>query len=105
MNKNINEDTNIEKNYASFINLGDTVKWIIIILTILKVLALSSATGTIDSFIEFYSIITPIITGIVSAIVASMIIKWFGYALKCLYDIRKATALNYNKAIEKENNK
>ena len=80
----------IEKNINSYLVYGSVVKGIIIVATVIATLACF-----MDESTAFIGVIV-LIGGMITAFVSAMIIKWFGYALKCLYDIKNSTAHIYS---------
>ena len=80
----------IEKNINSYLVYGSVVKGIIILATVI-----ATIFCFMDESTAMFGIII-LIGGMISAFVSAMIIKWFGYALKCLYDIKNSTAHTYS---------
>ncbi len=91
-NKSI--DSDIEYNIKSYLTYGNISKWVIIVATII----ISLICFTNEETIIIGILILPI--GLIIAFLISVMIKWFGYSLKCLYDIRNNT--NNNKINNKE---
>lgn len=78
----VNLDKEIEDNIASYLVYGDIVKWLMLILAVISfIIGLASGEGILAWIIISISFV---FFGLLSA----MIIKWFGYVLKCLYDIK-----------------
>lgn len=77
-----NVDRDIEKTFASLLIYGEVFKWIIAAVSIIVALMLF--------FDENNSIIglVVLIVGLITSFLSSMMFKWMGYSLKCLYDIR-----------------
>ena len=78
-------DTEIENNIQSYLIYGETIKLIIIVISIILALicliVFWDSPGVLIGIIIF-------ILGLISAFLSSMMIRWFGYNLKCLYDIK-----------------
>ena len=75
-------DINIEKNISSFLAWGEVIKWLMIILgIIIFIICLTSKE-------EILSGIFMLIIFIIYGFLSSMLLKWFGYVLKCLKDIK-----------------
>lgn len=82
----ISLDTEIENNIASYLVYGDITKIIIIVFSIIMALICLIASQE-EPFILIIGIII-FVVGLIIAFLSSMMIKWFGYNLKCLYDIK-----------------
>ena len=79
---------------VSYLNFANIVKWGSIILSVILAVICFSIEGA-----EGFGVII-LFFGILIAPMLSMMIKWFGYSLKCLYDIRNNT--NNNKINNRE---
>ena len=74
-------DIEIEKNIKSFLNYGTTIEVLTIVGTIIATFGCFAEDETEIGFIVLFC-------GIISALIVSMAIKWFGYTLHCLYEIK-----------------
>ena len=74
----------IESNISSYLLYGDIVQFVIIVLAIIVLVAGLISTEGQGGLLWIIISIAIICSGLLS----SMMIKWFGYVLKCLYDIK-----------------
>ena len=77
-------DMEIEKNIKSFLNYGTTIEILTIIATCIAAFGCFAEEEPGIGFIMLFC-------GIISALIVSMAIKWFGYTLHCLYEIKNNT--------------
>lgn len=82
---NLNTEINkkIENNIESVLTWGDTCLVLFILIAIINFIICTSLNQVVLAFIGT-------ICCIIAAFLTSVIIKWFGYTLKCLYDIKFA---------------
>ena len=75
-------DEAIKKNVSSCLLYGEIIKWFMFIIAFIYfIIGISSGEG-----ILMWIIISLVF--VLSGFISSMMIKWFGYVLKCLYDIK-----------------
>ena len=75
-------DNAIKKNISSCLICGEIIKWFMFIMAFIYLLIGIS----VDDGILAWLIVS--VTFILSGVISSMMLKWFGYTLKCLYDIK-----------------
>lgn len=80
--KEVSIDTEIEKNVSSFITWASAIKWLMIIIgVIMFVISLASEAGALAGIVM-------LVMFIIYGFLSSMFLKWFGYVLKCLQEIK-----------------
>ena len=82
VNTEISLDNEIEKNISSFIKWAGAAKWIMIILgVIMFIISLANTGGALTGIIMLFIFV-------IYGFLFSLFLKWFGYVLKCLQDIK-----------------
>ena len=78
----ISLDDEIGKNISSFIAWAGAAKWIMIILgVIMFIISLASTGGALTGILMLFLFV-------IYGFLFSMFLKWFGYVLKCLQEIK-----------------
>lgn len=80
--KEVSLDERIEKNISSFITWASAIKWLMIIGGVAWfILCLASDAGALAGIIM-------LVIFVICGFLYSMFLKWFGYVLKCLQEIK-----------------
>lgn len=82
VNTEMSLDNEIQKNISSFQAWASAIKWIMIILgVIMFIISLASTGGALAGILMLFVFV-------IYGFLFSMFLKWFGYVLKCLQDIK-----------------
>ena len=80
--KEVSLDTEIDKNISSFMTWANATKWIMIIGGVAWfILCLASEAGALVGIVM-------LVIFVICGFLYSMFLKWFGYVLKCLQEIK-----------------
>ncbi len=80
--KEVSLDTEIDKNISSFMTWASATKWLMIIGGVAWfILCLASEVGALVGIIM-------LVIFVICGFLYSMFLKWFGYVLKCLQEIK-----------------